>query len=687
MRSYTDDMHADVRHLHLAIAAAWLLAALSLAGSIGAAALAAGGASESPWKPLLVSALFTVPGALIAAGRPRIAIGWLLLAVALLFGASGLALAWLDTAGAIETTGAGWAIWFVDRFSALIVTALWLAVMLLPDGRLPSRHWLAPVTVVAGVQVLVVLAYSLTAGPAAGADSEWPTGVPNPVGIIPAAWIGWLTGLDWLFLQLPWLLVPVAAVVRLRRAPGEERRRLVAVLAAGITLALVAVAGHAWWPDLADITDVAAGALLAVTLTSAVLRRRLDALDFAVHHGIVFVVLSTIIAGVYVLVTALLAGLGQQLPTAAAGFVAAVVALSLLPLRSRLQGLIDRMLFGDRHDPLAAISRIAATTHDQPTVESAMRALAVSVRRSLRVAWVEVDAAERSAEDGVRPQGDAVVSLPLALGADVEGRLSVAPGPSRHLSGADQRLLGELARHGGIAVRAGMLSESVAESRRTLVEAREEERRRLGRDLHDELGPTLASITMQLSAVRDLIRSDPDGAVERLAVLETTSRGALDRVRSIARELRPPVLDQLGLGEALRRVGEEQGVVLRVEAQPMPLLPAAVETAAYRIGAEAIANVARHSTARAAVLRIDHPNDRLHLSVSDDGPGMMLGAEWGVGLGGMRERAEELGGSFEVRSDDRGTRVMASLPTAATSTTVAHDQSLAPRPIDEIGIR
>lgn len=684
MRSYTDDMHADMRHLHLAIAAAWLLAALSLAGSIGAAVLAAGGTSESPWKPLLVSALFAVPGALIAAGRPRIAIGWLLLSVALLFGASGLALAWLSTAGTIEATGAGWAIWFVDRFSALIVTALWLAVMLLPNGRLPSRRWLAPVTMVAVVQVFVVLAYSLTAGPAAGADSEWPVGIPNPVGIIPEAWTGWLTGLDWLFLQLPWLLVPAAAAVRLRRAPGEERRRLIAVLAAGIVLALVIVAGHAWWPDLADLTDVAAGALLAVTLTSAVLRRRLDALDFAVHHGIVFVVLSTAIAGVYVLVTALLAGLGQQLPTAAAGFVAAVVALSLLPLRSRLQSLVDRMLFGDRHDPLAAISRIAASTHDEPTVESAMRALAVSIRRSLRVAWARVDAAERSAEDGIRSNGDdAVLSLPLALGADVEGRLSVAAGPSRRVSEADRRLLEELARHGGIAIRAGMLSESVAESRRTLVEAREEERRRLGRDLHDELGPTLASVTMQLSVVRELIGSDPDGAAERLAVLETASRGALERVRSIARELRPPVLDQLGLGEALRRVGEEQGVAVRVDAQPMPQLPAAVETAAYRIGAEAIANVARHSTARTAVLRIEHPHDQLHLSISDDGPGMMPGTEWGVGLGAMRERAEELGGSFEVRSDDGGTSVMASLPTA----TVAHEQSPAPRPVDEIGIR
>ena len=678
-------MHADVRHLNLAIAAAWLLAALSIAGSIGAAVLAAGGTSESPWKPLLVSALFALPGALIAAGRPRIAIGWLLLAVALLFGASGLALAWLDTAGPIETTGAGWAIWFVDRFSALIVTALWLAVMLLPDGRLPSRRWLPPVMVVAVVQVVVVLAYSFTAGPAAGADSEWATGVPNPVGIIPPVWTEWLTGLDWLFLQLPWLLVRVAAVVRLQRAQGEERRRLVAVLAVGIVLALVVVAGHAWWPGLADITDVAAGALFAVTLTSAVLRRRLDALDFAVHHGIVFVVLSGVIAGAYVLVTALLAGLGQQLPTAAAGFVAAIVALSLLPLRSRLQRLVDRMLFGDRHDPLRAISSIADAAHDQPTVESAMRALAVSVRRSLRVPWVEVDAAQRSAEDGVRPPDKAVLSLPLALGTEMGGRLTVAAGPSRRLSEADRRLLEELARHGGIAVRAGMLSESVAESRRNLVEAREEERRRLGRDLHDELGPTLASITMQLSAVRGLIGSDPDVAAERLGVLEATSRGVLERVRSIARELRPPVLDQLGLGEALRRVGEELGVALRVEAQHLPPLPAAVETAAYRIGTEAIANVARHSTHRAAVLKIEHPHDRLCLSVSDDGPGMILGAEWGVGLGGMRERAEELGGSFELRSDHRGTSIIACLPSAMNVVPQARPPVV--RPVGEMEVR
>jgi two-component system, NarL family, sensor kinase len=219
-----------------------------------------------------------------------------------------------------------------------------------------------------------------------------------------------------------------------------------------------------------------------------------------------------------------------------------------------------------------------------------------------------------------------------------------------------------------------------------LVTTREEERRRLRRDLHDGIGPTLTGLALQLHAARKLIRPKPGDAEETLARLEQRTEETLSEMRRLIYGLRPPALDDLGLIPSIRQQAQSQGMVdLSIGTKPderwenrlvfsmdipeeLPPLPAAVEVACYRIAQEAITNVARHAHARRCEIRllIEDGTGALRLEVIDEGVGMPEDRVAGVGLSSMRERAEELGGMLAVEPGPQGgTRVVARLPHSA----------------------
>ena len=256
------------------------------------------------------------------------------------------------------------------------------------------------------------------------------------------------------------------------------------------------------------------------------------------------------------------------------------------------------------------------------------------------------------------------IALPLRAGDERVGALEVVFPAARRVKRQERELLDELADHGGRAAHAVLMAEALLANRQLLVSAREEERSRLRRDLHDELGPTLAGLAMQLNGLQEVLASDPATAAERLGRLEAATRGALDDVRRLSRDLRPPSLDELGLVGALERVAQDAGLALTVEGdrRVVGAVPPAVEVAAYRIGAEALMNVVRHAGVGTASLRVARGDDALRLEVVDAGTGTG-GAPAGVGTLAMRERAEELGG--RLTTHDRpggGTVVVAWLP-------------------------
>jgi two-component system NarL family sensor kinase len=205
------------------------------------------------------------------------------------------------------------------------------------------------------------------------------------------------------------------------------------------------------------------------------------------------------------------------------------------------------------------------------------------------------------------------------------------------------------------------------------VTAREEERRRLRRDLHDGLGLALAVVAMRLEGAAELISRDPAAARDLVLELSAETGEAITDIRRVVYGLRPPQLDELGLVGAIEdrvaRVSKERvngspaGIRVTVESPPeLPPLPAAVEVAAYRIVQEALANVVVHSGAGSCTISMESESG-LRLQVRDDGSGLPAEHAAGVGLNSMRERAAELGGSFEVsRADGGGTVVRAHLP-------------------------
>jgi signal transduction histidine kinase len=237
-------------------------------------------------------------------------------------------------------------------------------------------------------------------------------------------------------------------------------------------------------------------------------------------------------------------------------------------------------------------------------------------------------------------------------------------------SPADRRLLDHIAREAGVAAHAVRLTADLQHSRERLVTAREEERRRIRRDLHDGLGPALASLTLKADAARNLLSNDPAAAGALLSDLKTQTQFAIADIRRLVYELRPPALDELGLvaaihAQAAQYDGHGDGLAISVVTTPpdLPPLPAAVEVAAYRIVSESLTNVVRHAHARHCQVRITCDGG-LRLEIADDGVGLGATSHSGVGLQSMRERAAELGGVclVEPAADHGGTRVLARLP-------------------------
>jgi signal transduction histidine kinase len=268
-----------------------------------------------------------------------------------------------------------------------------------------------------------------------------------------------------------------------------------------------------------------------------------------------------------------------------------------------------------------------------------------------------------------------LLHLSLVYSTETVGELVLAPrAPGEPFTPSDRRLLEDLAREAGIAAHAVRLTldlqrtnGDLRRSRAQLVAMREEERRRLRRDLHDGLGSALTSMTFKLGAAQNLLARDPVAVAALLEELKQETQAAITDIRHLVYDLRPPALDELGLVSALsERAAHFQlnGVQVSVDApQPLPTLPAAVEVAAYRTALEALANVARHAQATTCAIRLRVMDNALSLEVEDNGVGLRAGYHSGVGIAAMRERAAELGGTCVVEAvPSGGTRVYSRLP-------------------------
>ena len=375
--------------------------------------------------------------------------------------------------------------------------------------------------------------------------------------------------------------------------------------------------------------------------------------------GVVFVAYVAIFVGL----VALLDMLGQPRPsTGVLAVVGVMAATTFHPLRVMLRGVIDEMLFGNRPDPLGAAAQVVDRIGDDP----------VLALRAIREALVLPYASLSSGGVELATSGTPVTHLrrlPLGLGTDTVGEITVGLRPGDlTLSTGDERVLRIVAPLLAQTLRARALADDLQASRGQAIAAIEEERRRLRRDLHDGLGPTLSGIALTADAARNSLREDPSSADDLLRGLRAEAVAAVGEIRRLVYDMRPPALDELGLVAALRQraglVRTQEGRPLRVAVDvpaELPALTAAVEAAAYRIALEALTNAARHSGTDEATVCLVVDGGHLGVVVQDRGRSR---DEWvaGVGLASMRERAAEVGGTLTVVRRPDGARVEARLP-------------------------
>ena len=558
-------------------------------------------------------------------------------------------------------------------------------LLLFPEGHLPSPRWRAVASAAALGIAAGGLGGSLVPGKVENFDLENPLGVGGVAGSIMTA-----VGAAGAMLVVACVIASVASlIVRFRRARGDERQQLKWFAYAAAFTGVVFPASFIGFDAVEELQILMAVAIAALPIGAGIgiFKYRLYDIDLLVNRTLVYGALTAAVIGVY-------AGTVELLSLAfrhRAGFwlaaaATAVVIVLVQPLRAQLQRRVNRLMYGERDDPYAAISRLGQRLQATLAPEALLSAVVETVSQALRVPYVSVElkrgrALEPAASCGRLPR-DEPLRLPLVHQGETVGALVLAPrAPGETFSAQDRRLLDDLARQAGGAVHAVRLTAELQRSRERLVTAQEEERRRIRRDLHDGLGPTLAGVALNLEAARNLLGRDPAAAEELLVKLAAESQAAIADIRRLVYELRPPALDELGLVPALlehaallgSRTGaqsgssESDGLRVLVEApDELPHLPAAVEVAVYRIALEALTNAARHAEARSCTVRLTL-NGALELEISDDGKGIALSPPIGVGLSSMRERAEELGGSCTVEPvPGGGTRVRASLPLAAT---------------------
>jgi signal transduction histidine kinase len=415
---------------------------------------------------------------------------------------------------------------------------------------------------------------------------------------------------------------------------------------------------------------------LALAIAFSVLRYRLWDVDFAINRSLVYTALTVSVISLYVLIVGSLGRILQTslvnsiVPFAATG----VVALVFQPMRDWFQRAVNHLMYGERDEPYAVLTRLGHRLESTLAPEAVFTTIVQTVAESLKLPYASVELSsngEHRLEVAFPPTAVSppagLITLPLTYQGETIGLLRLAPrAPGEDFSPADRMLLEDFARQAGVAAHAIRLTADLQQARERIVTAREEERRRMRRDLHDGLGAQLAALNMQVGAIQKTAPHDPPKASAMLEELRSEIKASITNIRRIVYDLRPPALDELGLLSTLRdQVMHFQDCSVHFKTdlpESLPPLPAAVEVAVYRIAQEALTNVARHSQAYTCTLRLSL-GDELELEIHDDGTGLPAGYNPGVGLRSMRERAEELGGRCQIDSaPDGGTRVMAYLP-------------------------
>jgi signal transduction histidine kinase len=411
--------------------------------------------------------------------------------------------------------------------------------------------------------------------------------------------------------------------------------------------------------------------LIPLSITIAVIRYRLWDINPIINRTLVYGALSALTIALYILAVGIASRYFQRANLIVSFITTGVIAILFEPLRERLQRGVNRLMYGERDDPATVLTRLSRRLDSALAPDSVLQTIVETLAQTLRLPYAAISLVgdrPRFTSSAVLAPSE-LLSFPLTYQTERVGELILAPrAAGESFSTSDMKLINILAQQAGVAAYTVRLNNDLQKSRERLVTAQEEERRRLRRDLHDGVGPTLASLSQRLDTAADLVPDHPEESVQLLRELKAQVKGTVAEIRRLVYALRPPVLDEFGLVTAIREhvapyTGPNGLQITFDVTDPMLPLPAAVEVAAYRIALEAFTNIVSHAAAKSCQIILKIEDNALLIEVSDDGQGLSSNNRAGVGFTSMRERAAELGGEFVVESGPPGgTRVRAKLP-------------------------
>lgn len=647
------------------IAAAVSLALAGIAVSLAVNVSDGGSMPATAFSSAFVVALAVV-GAIVTAARPDNAVGWLMLAGGALSAAGGAG-ADLAHHGIVADPGSVPAVAVFAVAGSAARSVGWYLVTLgvplrFPDGRLqPSRrNWLPRAFVVILIGAVVDPLLDRQADLTNLGNWHNPIAPPRPWDLVSG--VAFLAHVPLAAVATVGIIVQLVA--RFRHGTPLLRQQLKLFVAAAV-LPIVATPivfsiGYDTGPWIFGATVLP----LPFAIGFAVLARGLYDLRTAANRTLVWLTLSALVAAVYALV---IAGVGNRLDVRGASWLpwvaAAIVAVSFAPLRDSLQRGVNRVTYGRWDEPYDVLAGLGKQLEATADVTGLLEQLVDELRELGlgEVSIIDGHGHRLAGGDG----GDSSLRL-VAFGQPV-GEMRFTP-PATPMRGRDRQLLDDLAGHLGGVLHSHELTLDLQRARERLVLAREEERRRLRRDLHDGLGPALAGHLLRLDVLACRVAHDPAAAAD-VATLRDELRATMVDVRRVVEGLRPPALDELGLRGSIEQVTQRLATgsmtTVGIEVDDIPQLPAAVEVAAFRITTEAVTNVVRHASATRCQVRVSATDGVLLVAINDNGQGIRSDgpAAVGHGLQTMRERAEELRGQLRISSTPgKGTTVTAEIP-------------------------
>ncbi len=632
---------------------------------------------------------YSVTGAILASRQPTNVIGWLLLAVGVLFLLTGLSDEYMQLVYRDGPSDAP-----LGPVVGLITSVLWLPMisivslllLLFPSGTVPGPRWRFLPCLIGSAIALFLIGSVLAPGPLEDTGLEGVV-IRNPAGVealedVTSVVVG-AAGTAGLLCILPCV---AALVVRFVRSRGEERQQvkwLAYVVAAAIVLVLLQIGlsvtlgdtyTASWFEEMLFLGSFALiGIGVPVAMGVAVLRYRLYDLDLVVKKTIVFATLVVLVmlasVAVLILIGSTFTDLArEELQTV--GLAMFLVGLSVWPLWRFARWLADRVVYGGRATPYEVLTkfgqRVGETYSADDVLPRMAQLLGDATGATSAHVWINGGSGFRRVASWppnamAHPIPDDPGSLATSDRSrgvaevrdrgELLGALSVEMPASDPMSPGKDRIIRDLASQAGLALRNVRLIEELRESRRRIVSAQDDRAKKLERNIHDGAQQQLVALSVKARLARTFTSKDPEKAAEMLEQIEAETRAALENLRDLARGIYPPLLADRGLVEALGAQARKSPLRVTIEADGLGRYSPDVEAGVYFSVLEALQNIAKYAEARSVRVAFNVDGGDLRFEVVDDGRGFDVGeTKLGSGLQGIVDRLSALGGEVSIRS-------------------------------------